>query len=171
MGHFHLKHWKLGYLDSTQAVQYQICGQVQTVIRALGLSGLLSASVVIKKLPLERVKRNDALSYPICIITPEQVTIPAARGDNVNDQIIYGIGVNLADADNQESTLALNLNKYLLWLQKIRLAFNQKRLANVTSVWNCEVSPMPPVSAQHWLNQLWASGHLLKFFSRENRNA
>jgi hypothetical protein len=171
VGHFHIKHWKLGYLDTAEAIQYQILGQVQTAVRALGLTSLASGSVVVKKLPLERVKRNDALSYPICIITPEQGPLNPMAGDNVNDDIVYGVGVNLADSDNQERTLAANLNKYLLWLQKIRKAFHNKRLSGINTVWTCHVSPMPPVSTSHWMNQLWASGHLLKFISRENRNS
>lgn len=171
MGHFHLKHWKLGYASTTDAVHNQCLDQVQTVIRALGLTDVASASVVTKKLPLERVKNNDSLSYPIIIITPEQVTLNPAAGDNVNDDIVYGVGVNIADNDNQERTLEANLNKYLLWLQKVSRAFHNKRLSNVSSTIGCHVSPMPPVSANHWLHDLWSSGHLLKFISRENRNS
>lgn len=170
MGHFHIKHWKLGYLTTTDSIHNQILSQVQTVIRALGLTDVTSGSVVVKKLPLQRVKRNDSLSYPIIIITPEQTTAPPLAGSNVQDDVIYGVGVSVMDNDNQERTLAANINKYLLWLQKIRRAFHVKRLANVSSVYTCAVVSMPPVSQHHWTHDLWASGHLLKFTSRENRN-
>lgn len=171
MGHFHLKHWKLGYASTTDAIHNQCLDQVQTVIRALGLTDVQSASVVTKKLPLERIKDIDSLSYPVIIITPEQGSINPAAGDNVNDDIGYGVGVTLVDADNQERTLEANLNKYLLWLEKVRRAFHCKRLANVSSVNVCHVSPFPPISEHHFLHGLWSSGHLLKFISRENRNA
>ncbi len=171
MGHFHTKHWKLAYVDGSDAVHYQCLSQVQTVIRNLGLADVASASVVVKKLPLERVKRNDSLAYPIIVITPEAGPLNPMAGDNVNDDIIHAVGINVVDDDNQERTLAANMNKYLLWLQQIRKAFHNKRLANVSSVYTCHVSPFPPVSPQHWVNNFWASGHLLKFTSRENRNA
>lgn len=171
MGHFHLKHWKLGISTAANAVHYECLTSVQTIVRALGLTDVASASVVVKKLPLERVKRNDSLAYPIIVITPEVGPLNPAAGDNVNDDIIYGVGVNVVDNDNQERTLAANMNKYLLWLQQIRKVFHNKRLSNVSTVFACHVSPFPPVSPHHWVNNFWASGHLLKFTSRENRNA
>ncbi|KKN80762.1 hypothetical protein LCGC14_0325680 [marine sediment metagenome] len=171
MGHWHSSHWVQSYVDASGAIHNQCLTEVQTIIRNLGLAGVASASIVVKKLPLERTKDNDSLSYPIIIITPEQSVLNPTAGSNVQDDIVYGVGVNVVDDDNQERTLAANINKYLLWLQEIRKAFHSKRLQNITTVNTCAVVPMPPVSQHHWLNNFWASGHLLKFTSRENRNS
>lgn len=172
MGHWHLKHWKLGFTTTANSVEFQCLDAVRTVIRALGLTGVSSSSIVYKKLPLERVKRNDSLSYPIIIITPARKTMPWAQGDNVQDDIIYGVLVTLVDVDNQERTLEANLNKYLLFLQQIEKAFHVKGLVGVVpGIYTCAVEPADPVLPAAWGQNLWASALLLKFTSRENRNA
>ena len=169
MGHWNLKHWRLGISSDAVAVQYNCMVQVQTVIRALGLTGIASASVVVKKLPLERVKKNDGLSFPVVMITPARSPLNPAAGDNVQDDVVYGILVTLMDADNQEPTLALNLPRNVLWLERTRRAFHCKRLPNVATVYTCAVEPAEPVLPQAWAQNLWASALLLKFTSREHR--
>ena len=169
MGHWNLKHWRLGVSSNAVAVQYNCMVQVQTVIRALGLTDIASASVVVKKLPLERVKENDGLNFPVVMITPVRPTLNPAAGDNVQDDVVYGVLVTLMDADNQEKTLAANLPRNLLWLEQIRRAFHCKRLANVATVYTCAVEPAEPVLSQAWAQNLWASALLLKFTSREHR--
>ncbi len=170
MGHWHLKHWKLGYNTSTEAVQYQIETQIRTDIRALGLTDVVSASVVVKKTPAANwVKEVDGLLWPLILITPQKPQLPPTLGSNVQDDVIYGVMVTLVDDDNQEKTLEANHNKYLLWLQKIRKQFHNKRLSNVSTVYTCQVEQYQPVLPGAWQDNKWASALLIKVFSRETR--
>lgn len=168
MGHWHLKHWKLGLASTASSVHYNCLTAVQTTIRALGLTDVVSASVVVKKLPLQRVQRSDSLTAPIILITPGRPVNPDT-GSNVQDDIIHSVLVSFLDDDNQEKTLAANMSKYLLWLERVRKAFNRKRLSGVATVYTCVVRPFDPVSYPHWLQNWWASSLLLQFTSRETR--
>ena len=171
MGHWNVKHWFQGYVDSSGSVYYQCLSAVQTGIQNIGLDGIDSDSVVVKKLPLERVKTNDGLDWPIILITPLKATLNPAAGDNVNDDVVYGVLVTIIAADNQESTLAANLSAYMLWLEQIRKKFHNKLLTNVATVYGCNVEPANTVDFPAWTKNLWASGLLLKFSSREYRGA
>ncbi len=171
MGHWHSNHWFLGYVDAAGSTYNQCLTATQTAIRNIGLTDVADASVVVKKLPLEQVKRNDGLEWPVILITPWKSTLAPAAGDNVNDDVVYGVLVTLLDADNQESTLEANLGKYTLWLQQIRKKFNNKLLTGVSTVWGCNVEPSKTVDYPAWTKNLWVSGLLLKFTSRENRGS
>ncbi len=171
MGHWHSNHWFLGYVDVAGSTYNQCLTATQTAIRNIGLTDVADASVVVKKLPLERVKTTDGLEWPVVLITPWKSTLAPAAGDNVNDDVVYGVLVTLLDADNQESTLEANLGKYTLWLQQIRKRFNHKLLSGVSTVYDCTVEPAQTVLPAAWKQNLWASALLLKFTSRENRGS
>ena len=171
MGHWHSNHWFLGYVDPSGSVYYRCLTATQTAIRNIGLSGIADASVVAKKLPLDRVKANDGLSWPVILITPWKTTLPPAAGDNVNDDVIYGVLVTVIASDKQEATLEANLSVYTLWLEQIRKKFNNKLLTGVGTVWGCNVEPSKTVDFPSWMKGLWISGLLLKFTSRENRGS
>ena len=171
MGHWHNKHWFTTYVDSSGSVFYQCLAAVKTAIQNIGLSGVADASIVVKKLPLERVKTNDGLDWPVVLITPRKTTLNRAAGDNVNDDVVYGVLVTVIAADNQESTLATNLAAYTLWLEQIRKVFHNKRLTGVNTIYGCAVEPSETVNYPAWTKNLWVSGLLLKFDSREHRGS
>ena len=171
MGHFNVHHWKQGYSTTGEAVQYAIETQIQTDIRALGLTDVASASVVVKKTPLaDWVKEADGLAWPLVLITPMKPALPPMQGSNVQDDVVYGVLVTLVDDDNQEKTLEVNHNKYLLWLEKIRKAFHNKGLSNVDTVYTCHVEQYEPVLPGAWQANKWASALLITAFSRETRS-
>lgn len=157
------------WTDPAGSVYYQCLTAVQSAIQNIGLSGVADASVVVKKLPLERVKTTDGLDWPVVLITPQRSVLNPAAGDNVNDDVVYHVLVTLLDDDNQESTLAANLGTYMLWLQQIRIVFHNKILTGVSTVYGCTVEPAQVVLPAAWAQNLWASALLLKFSSRENR--
>ena len=167
--HWHLKHWWLGLASDATAVYYDCLVAVQTTIRALGLTGVASASIVVKKLPLDRVKKNDALSYPIVLITPVREQISPTEGSNLQDDYVYSVLVTILDDDNQEKTLAANLPAYLLWRQQIEHAFQRQRLASLTTVYTATVEPADAVSLPAWARNLYMTALLLRFYSRETR--
>ncbi len=170
MGHWHLKHWRLGKASTASSTYFQIAEAVQTVIRALGLADMPSESVLIVKLSLKRRIEDDAaLSYPGVLITTGRDAIPAGQGSNLQDDYIYNITVTLLDSDNQERTLQVNHDKYLLWRQQVEKAFNQKPLSGVSSVYNCQVQPGDAVLPAGWAKNVYAAALLLKFTSRETR--
>ncbi len=170
MGHFNVHHWKQGYSTAGEAVQYAIEAQIQTDIRALGLTDVVSASVVVKKILASNwSKEVDNLSYPLILITPQKPALPPNLGSNVQDDVIYGVLVTLVDNDNQEPTLEANHNKYLMWLEQIRKQFHNKRLSNVSTVYTCQVEQHEPAMPGPWRDNVWASALLIKVFSRETR--
>lgn len=154
--------------STTEAISYQCLTAAQTRIRALTLDDVASASIVVKKLPLERVKRNDTLTLPMILITPARETTPES-GVTTHDDYGHGVMVTIIDDDNQESTLAANLNKYQLWREKIMHAFRNQRLAGVSSVHTARIEPHDPVIPPAWRAGLFASALLIRFMSRETR--
>ena len=157
--------------DGSASVFKQCLDAVQTAIRAAGLSGVASDSVLVKKLPLERVKANDAVAFPLCLITPGRHALPVTAGDNIHDDVIYEVRVTFIDDDDQERTLAANLDTYTTWLQQTRRAFHNKRLAGVTSVYTCTVEQGDTVFPRAWQQGRWMSQVTIRCHSREHRNA
>lgn len=170
MGHWNLKHWFFGYADATEAVGYQCLTAAQTVIQTLGLTGVSSDDIVVKKLPTTRTVANDALSYPAIIISPGRPSLPPQRGSNREDDVIYAVQVSLLDQDNQERTLADELNVRLKWIKDIRRAFHNKTLSGVSTVYQCVVEQSDPVWPTGWLKNLWATSLTIRCYSRQNRN-
>lgn len=171
MGHWHSTHWFLNYTDGSASVLKQCLDAVQTAIRLESLSGVASGSVLVKKLPLERVKANDSVAFPLCLITPGRHVLPPSAGDNIHDDVIYEIRVTFIDDDDQERTLEANLGTYTTWLQQTRRAFHNKRLTGVSSVYNCTVEQGDTVFPRAWQQGRWMSQLTIRCSSREHRNA
>ena len=62
MGHWHNRHWKLGLATSASSTIKQILDAVAVVIKALALTSIVDASVLVKKLPLEQIFTKDSAS-------------------------------------------------------------------------------------------------------------
>lgn len=157
--------------DATEeSVHYQCMTAVQARIRALSLTGIVNASVVVKKLPHSKIwQASDGIALPAVIITPQREQMPPRAGVTAKDDIGYGVLVTIVDSDNQERTLAANHNKYLVWRQKIAKAFRNQRLSGVSEIIIGVIEPGDPVVPTAWLAQLFASALLLRFTSREGR--
>ena len=116
MSHWYPTHWKTGVASGSDSTDYQCLTATRSTIRLLGLSGLANDSVVVKKLPLERIVRgSEAIAMPAVLLTPRPEIINPYAGTNVKDDIGYGVLVSILAEDNQEPTLAANLEKYLSW--------------------------------------------------------
>lgn len=144
---------------------------IQTQIRALDLSGLDDANVVIVKLPLaDRVKEQAIVAaYPAILISPfGQEQMDPLAGTNLRDDIGYPVVCSIVAADNQ--ALQSNLDTYLDWRQSLREEFHNSRLAGaVSTVFNAYVEPGPVVLPSAWFANFWHSSLTIRCISRETR--
>ena len=132
---------------------------------------LLTSSIVVKKLPLERIyKRTDSpVPLPCIIITPQRSTASPTQGVTSSDDYVKPCLVTMVMADNAEPTLQLNLDVMSLWQEKVMRAFHNQRLDAVSEVLICAAEPAESVIVQAWGNNVLASAVLLKFTCREAR--
>jgi len=151
------------------ATHYQCLVATQAVIQSLLLDGIANSSVVVKKIPLDRILGPQGISYPGVLVTPARETMDHTAGLNRLDDVGYGVLITMLDADNQEPTVAANINKYLTWRQRISKAFRNQRLSGVPEIIIAFVDPIEMVMPEAWNKQLWASSLLVRFISRESR--
>lgn len=130
---------------------------------------LAHTSVVVKKLPLERIYKKLNVTLPCIIITPGKTTASPTEGVNARDDYRRPCLVTVVMPDNAENTLELNLDIALLWQEKIMRAFHNQRLAGVPEVVICQAEPAESVIPAAWGNNVLASAVLLRFRSREAR--
>lgn len=156
--------------DGTEAVHYRCLTAVQARIRALSLSGIENANVLVKKLPIEKwAFRDTGLGLPGVLVTPQRETMDPRAGTNIRDDVGYGVLVTVCQADNQDHTLEAGLSERILWREKVARAFRSQRLSGVSEVYTCRIEPGDPLIPAAWLQQVHASALLLRFLSREVR--
>ena len=160
----------LGITDGTTSVQYRVLDAVQTRLRALGLTGIASGSIIVKKLPLLRALTDNALALPGVIISPTREQRPTT-GTNDRDDVVYPVQVAIFSKDQQEKTLAVDLTTHTLWRQQISRAFHNQRLAGVDEVVIASVEPQEVFSLSAWLQQHLVGGLLIRFRCREPRGS
>lgn len=161
MGHWRRKHWRLG-TTATGSVHYQCAVQVRTIIRAMGLPSIAEASIELRAVPLDR-----DIVLPAILIVMRRQSMPPAAGNNLQDDITYGVLVGIVAADNMSHD---HLDTYTLWIEQIRRAFHCRRLPNVASVYSCHAQPLSDVIDEGaWYHNAFSSGLLLNFISRESR--
>lgn len=152
-----------------QSVGYRCLLAAQTVIQSLSLLGV-GGNVIVRKLPLDRGLGAGRLnSLPAVLLTPERESMNPAAGVTGLDDVVYGVRVTVIAADNQESTLAANLDIYSLWREQIARAFRNQRLSGVPEVINAYVDPAEPLDFDAWQDNLYVAALLLRFVSREPR--
>ncbi len=155
---------------SAQSVWYQCLIAAQSRVRAIGLSGVASGSVIVKKKELRRlVEQPDGITLPAVLITPLRETMRPTEGVMSKDDVGYGVLITTVSADNQEPTLEANLNRETLWRQQIARAFRNQRLSGVSEIINAWVEPADFIKLPEWLNNLLASSLAVRFVSREVR--
>lgn len=156
-----------------ESTHYQILVAVQAVIQSLTLAGLDNDSVVVKKLPLERAfdpeTANPVVALPCVLITPVREIMPPTAGVTSFDDVLYGVLVTTVGKDNQEKTLAADIDTFTLWRQRIAMAFRSQGLSAVATVYNAVVEPADVVIPSAWHANLFASALLIRFTSRETR--
>jgi len=156
--------------SSTQSVWYQCLVAAQARVQAASLSGIANSSVIVKKQELSRIVRQpDGVTLPAVIITPLRETMRPTEGVNTFDDVGYGVLVTTVAADNQEATVAANLNRDTLWRQQIARAFRNQRLSGVDEIINAWVEPADFIQLPAWASGLLVSSLAVRFVSREVR--
>jgi hypothetical protein len=156
--------------DGLAPVHLACLTAAQARIQALLLDGVGADSILVAKIPLDRnLGTGSGVALPAILLAPERETVDPQAGVNSLDDVGYGVMVTIVDRDNQEPTLHLNLDKYLLWREKIVRAFRNQRLPGVPGVMNCVVEPAEVVSGEAWSKNLFTSALVLRFVSREPR--
>lgn len=154
--------------DGVESIHTRCLAAAQARIQLLALEGLAGESVVIEKLPAGR-NLTAGVGLPAVVLSPHRAAMPATAGTNSSDDVHYDVLVAIFDRDNQEPTLAANLNRHFLWRQQIARAFRNQRLAGVPEVINAEVEPAEGLLDEAWKRELMTSAVLLRFTSRETR--
>ena len=157
--------------DGSEAVHYQAMLAVQTRLRLLDLEGIASNSIVVKKIPLPRIVDPKYLGVPMpaIVVSPVKEGMDPKAGVNAFDDVTLPVLVSIVENDNQESTLELHLDRHSKWREQIARAFHNQRLPGVNEIYQCAVEPGNPIDGPSWSNNLYASGHLLKFTARVPR--
>lgn len=150
-----------------ESVFKAILDQVQADIQGLNLAGIDSGSIRVVKVFSDIEEMLPTL--PGVLIGPlDAETSPPQVGTNARDDIGYPIVVGMFAADSDDQVQ--NHDRNLLWRERIRRQFANRRLANVPSVYTCLLEPRTIVDPRRWLTRnLWASSLLLRFMSRETR--
>jgi hypothetical protein len=109
--------------STTQAILYRIMQAISTRITALTLTG---ATIKVRWLPRHQV--GDGTVIVICPVNSENFPGTLTSTDDIG----IPVAVVLMDPNNQD--LSLNLNRNLLWRQRILSALRWQRLAGVSEV-------------------------------------
>lgn len=152
------------------STHYTILEAVQTRIRALSLSGLASASVLIRKVPLARdIGSGLTVALPAVLLSSVgSERLNPTEGTCERDDIGYPVHVAIIAADNQDVTA--NHDTYLEWRRRIIKAFrNQQITISGSTNTVCQVEPGQITMAEHWRNNLWASELTIRVTMRETR--
>lgn len=148
------------------AVLENILTTVQTKIRALNLTDIPDANVIIQKVPSTR--DFESANFPAVIIAPAgEPKFDINKGTNVRDQIDYPIGVFMIAADNQDQVA--NREKYFTWYEAILKEFRTPRLAGVDSIVNSYVTPGAMVEPGWFELGEYVAGLVLWLISWETR--
>lgn len=154
--------------DGLESIHTRCLAAAQARVRSLALAGLPNSAVVIEKLPVTR-NLASGIGLPAILLSPHRAAMPSTAGTNSLDDVHYDVLVTILDRDNQEPTLQANLDRHLLWRQKIARAFRNQRLNGVPEVINAEVEPAEGLLDEAWKRELMTSAVLLRFTSRESR--
>lgn len=135
---------------------------VLATIQGLSLSGISNASIVERVLPVDR-----QLTPPFVLVTEagQETELPGTTGA---DDWGYPVLVAIVSASNQSTA---TVDGELLWRERVRKAFHNKRLAGITSVWRCLVEPGPVIDPTAWQQaNLTVSTLTVRVISREVRS-
>jgi hypothetical protein len=146
------------------AVYNDILNQVQTQLRALDLTGIADANIVIRKRPTQRALP----AMPGILICPwGSPTIDRSAGTNERDDIEYPVLIATVNVNAMSQTD--NVSRNLGWHEDIRQEFINQRLSGVTSVSACFVDPRDSFDPSAFDNSTDLGWMILRFLSREVR--
>lgn len=107
------------------------------------------------------------VTFPCIVLSMETESEKQADTWTNTDRIVYPIRVGVFNRDDAQSAIA-NRPAYLLWRQQIFRKFRHTRL-NVSECVNMDVDLNPIVDPKLPEYQMWATGLILRCYSREVR--
>lgn len=145
--------------ETSDSTHYLILEAVQSRIIALNLDEV-GANVLIRKIPTERGNDDSTYGYPVIMVSP-MGTEQLRGGTNVRDDVGYPVMISVLAKNNQDLT-ETNLNKYLLWRERISAAFRGDQQLQLQpggiQVHKTNVEPGPVLSPTAvWNNQYQCS--------------
>ncbi len=155
------------------SIYYQCLTTALAEIQGLALTGIASSSIVILEVPTN--SRADIpttggeVIYPYVVIAPIG-SVTVGGEDNARDDYIYPVVVGMID--NRDTVLLGDLDRNLLWAEKITDHFMENRFAGVTGMTSCKVQPLSTIAPDQWRdNSLFVSGLILNFEVTKVRRA
>jgi hypothetical protein len=156
--------------DGLESLHTRCLAAAQARIRSLALAGLDNERVLVRKVPLDRhLAGSGGIGLPAIVLSPRRAAMPPTAGTNGLDDVHYDVLVAIFDRDNQESSLALNLERHMQWRELIARAFRNQRLSGVPQIINAEVESAEGLIEEAWKHELMVSALLVRFTSREPR--
>jgi len=143
--------------ETEESTHYQILEAVQSRIIAVNLDEV-GANVLIRKIPTERGNDDSTYSYPVIMVSP-MGTEQLRGGTNLRDDVGYPVLISILAKNNQDLT-ETNLNKFLLWRERLSAAFRGDQQLQLTGLQvhktNVEAGPVLSPTAV-WNNQFQCS--------------
>ena len=153
--------------DGTAPIEKTILEAVRARLILLDLSGIADANVLVfvEKPPTIR----DLATRPAIAIYSPKREFPLDQAVNSHDGISYSVVVCAIDTIDITTEITDGPVR-ALWIEQIARGFSRQLLTGATTVYDCVVSPLDtPVRSNWQTDNLWVSGHVLKFTSREPR--
>jgi hypothetical protein len=150
------------------SVFQQVIAAVVAGIQALDLTDILDANVI--DLDHNSKIEEQLPSLPGIIVLPITDNIADGGGTNAKDDVEYVVGIGIFSENVGPTTSAANKDRHMLWRQRIRDAFVNKRLTGLT--YTCKYRGGAPLyDAQYRrLRQMASQTMILRFYSREARS-
>jgi hypothetical protein len=143
---------------------------IQTAIRALDLTDISDANVVIAMLPTaDKLIKAQLITLPAIIISPmgiEEIN-GQFKGNNVADD--YGWPTTIAIVEKADSQdLIDDLDKYLTWRETLFETFHNQHLSGIVGDIVTQARPGSIMELNAWVeNHLFVSGITLRTYTRE----
>lgn len=147
-----------------------ILNAVRDKIKTLTLEGIASANIQRKLLgKVDSAIKAGTLKLPAVVVSgllgSERISFGTVKDDDVGYPCTVAI---VSNADGEDLETEAGEERYLLWRQTIREAFQNQRLAAVESVAMCSVEPANIVELNAWVgSSLFVSGMIVRALSRD----
>jgi hypothetical protein len=133
----------------------------QTVIRALGLTGMPSANVVVQKFPMQPEGVEP------CIVLSHGQAESYRGGTNLRDEKGYPVMVSIYVGANQSQTI--NASRTMTWRESIMDTFINQRLSGVTEINTCTIETSPTFDTAWLSSNVDRSSFTLRFWGLHTR--
>lgn len=151
-----------------QAVHFKVLKSVLGSLKTMNLPGVSASNIVLQKLPWARDWANAVRTFPGIVVCPYgSESMSPSEGVNRRDDVGYPVLISVFQNDNED--LITNLNRYLLWRQKIARFFRNQKLAGVTEIIKTVANPLPVLLPDAFTRGVWHSAISFRFISREVR--